>query len=122
MGPRRCARGTGQACRRRGLALHAVDTAQPPRSPRTGRFRAQDDASLRAVRRQRPVTLVPLTVLLLTSILLFAVGFNLLYLSWRAIHLPSPHGPGLANRSEPVVCVQIPIYNERYVAERVIDA
>src|SRR5438046_7250468 len=47
---------------------------------------------------------------------------NLLYLTWRATRLrparpdPAPQG------TEPLVCVQIPIYNERYVAERVIDA
>src|SRR2546427_11057779 len=47
---------------------------------------------------------------------------NLLYLTWRATRLrparpdPAPQG------TEPLVCVQIPIYNERYVAERVIEA
>src|SRR5437762_9257612 len=47
---------------------------------------------------------------------------NLLYLTWSATRLrparpdPAPQG------TEPLVCVQIPIYNERYVAERVIDA
>ncbi|TMD76476.1 MAG: glycosyltransferase, partial [Chloroflexi bacterium] len=68
------------------------------------------------------ITAVLLIVLASTSVLLLAFGMNLLYLTWRATRLrparpdPAPQG------TEPLVCVQIPIYNERYVAERVIDA
>lgn len=58
-----------------------------------------------------------------TSLLLFVFGTNLLYLTWRATHLRGgrrvqPVPPG----TEPAVCIQLPIYNERYVAERVLDA
>jgi glycosyltransferase involved in cell wall biosynthesis len=63
-----------------------------------------------------------IVVLASTSALLLAFGINLLFLTWRAtrlrpvLHDPAPRG------DEPLVCVQIPVYNERYVAERVIDA
>lgn len=57
-----------------------------------------------------------------TSVALLVFGLNLLYLSWRALCLrPSPSGT-IAAGDEPAVCVQLPIYNERHVAERVIDA
>jgi cellulose synthase/poly-beta-1,6-N-acetylglucosamine synthase-like glycosyltransferase len=56
----------------------------------------------------------------LTSLLLFIYGANLLYLSWRSLSLPNPK-PDYAG-DEPPVLVQLPIYNERYVAQRVIDA
>jgi cellulose synthase/poly-beta-1,6-N-acetylglucosamine synthase-like glycosyltransferase len=57
-----------------------------------------------------------------TSLVLLGFGLNLLYLTWRATRLkPVPRAPIPAG-SEPDVCVQLPIYNERYVAERVIDA
>ncbi len=57
-----------------------------------------------------------------TSLLLLGFGVNLLYLAWRATRIrPTPRV--LVRRGdEPRVCVQIPVYNERYVAERVIDA
>src|SRR6202165_3379769 len=58
----------------------------------------------------------------LTSVLLFVYGLNMLYLSWRSFQvkplLPAPVEAG----SEPWVAVQLPIYNERYVAERIIAA
>jgi cellulose synthase/poly-beta-1,6-N-acetylglucosamine synthase-like glycosyltransferase len=73
--------------------------------------------------------LVPVAVLAVTSILLFVFGLNLLYLTIRALRLrisPSPlvprRGAASLNGEEPLVCVQLPIFNERYVAERVIDA
>jgi cellulose synthase/poly-beta-1,6-N-acetylglucosamine synthase-like glycosyltransferase len=67
------------------------------------------------------MTAAALAVIALTSPLLFAYGANLLYLSSRALSLaPPPRAP--ARRKEPaLVAVQLPIYNERYVAERVID-
>src|SRR5712671_8119950 len=65
---------------------------------------------------------IVLAILGVTSILLFAFGVNLLYLTYQATGLkPRPPIP-LVNEGEPVVCVQVPIYNERYVAERVLDA
>ena len=60
--------------------------------------------------------------LTLTSLLLFAFGANLLYLAWRATRLRRPRSTAHVEGDEPVVCVQLPIYNERYVAERVLDA
>ena len=61
-------------------------------------------------------------VLAATSVLLLAFGVNLLYLTWRATRLaPARHEPAELGM-EPTVCVQIPVYNERYVADRVIDA
>lgn len=61
-------------------------------------------------------------VLTITSVLLFAFGVNLLYLTWRAARLPRHQAPAWVDTDEPLVCVQLPIYNERYVAERVLDA
>ena len=68
------------------------------------------------------ITVIAIAMIALTSVALFAFGANLLYLTWRATRLP-PHldrQPLMDN--EPRVCVQVPIYNERYVAERVLDA
>ena len=65
---------------------------------------------------------VALLLVGLTSVLLFVYGLNMLYLSWRSLRvkplLPARVEPG----TEPRVAVQLPIYNERYVAERIIDA
>ena len=58
----------------------------------------------------------------ITSVLLFAFGLNLLYLTWRATRLIPRAERAIAHGDEPVVCVQVPVYNERYVAERVLDA
>ena len=66
--------------------------------------------------------LFALGVVAMTSVALFAYGLNLLYLSWMSLRLPY-HAPlPVAEGQEPEVTVQLPIYNERYVAERVIDA
>ena len=66
--------------------------------------------------------LVALGVVAVTSVALFAYGLNLLYLSWLSLCLPyrAPLHVGAGDEAE--VTVQLPIYNERYVAERVIDA
>lgn len=65
---------------------------------------------------------IAVVILGTTSLALFGFGLNLLYLTWRATRLkPMPSSPIPAG-AEPDVCVQLPIYNERYVAERVIDA
>src|SRR4029077_6056484 len=53
---------------------------------------------------------------------LLCFGLNLLYLTWCSTRI-APSSPALvAPGEEPRVCVQVPIYDERYVAERVIDA
>jgi cellulose synthase/poly-beta-1,6-N-acetylglucosamine synthase-like glycosyltransferase len=65
---------------------------------------------------------ITLGIIGVTSVLLFAFGLNLLYLTWRATRLGSRAERAIASGAEPVVCVQVPVYNERYVAERVLDA
>ena len=65
---------------------------------------------------------IAFAILALTSILLFAFGLNLLYLTQRATRLRPIATRLIVAGEEPVVCVQIPVYNERYVAERVLDA
>ena len=61
-------------------------------------------------------------VLAATSLALLCFGLNLLYLTWSSTRIrPSPQQL-VPSGEEPTVCVQVPIYNERYVAERVIDA
>ncbi len=65
---------------------------------------------------------IAFAILAVTSILLFAFGLNLLYLTWRATKLRPIARRLTVEGEEPVVCVQIPVYNERYVAERVLDA
>ena len=61
-------------------------------------------------------------ILGITSVLLFAFGVNLLYLTFRATRLRRQPEAPFVRHGEPLVCVQVPIYNERYVAERVLDA
>jgi hypothetical protein len=68
------------------------------------------------------IAAVVVGVLAVTSVLLFAFGLNLLYLTWRATRLRPRPQPAMVTVDEPFVCVQVPIYNERYVAERVLDA
>jgi len=72
------------------------------------------------------IRFIAVAVLATTSVLLFVFGLNLLYLTLRALRIRiSPSGAPphlLVNGEEPTVCVQVPIFNERYVAERVIDA
>src|SRR6266699_1630733 len=68
------------------------------------------------------IGLIVLAILGVTSILLFAFGVNLLYLTYQAIGLRPRPPISLVDEGEPAVCVQVPIYNERYVAERVLDA
>jgi cellulose synthase/poly-beta-1,6-N-acetylglucosamine synthase-like glycosyltransferase len=71
------------------------------------------------------IAAVAVTVLTATSVLLFVFGANLLYLTVRAVRRPClgfVAAPDVWNGDEPCVCVQVPIYNERYVAERVISA
>src|SRR5580704_2504581 len=102
------------------MALHAVDPTPPSRRAGASEVRAFDHASLRAVRPLIEAT--TLSLIGITSVLLFAFGLNLLYLTWRATRLRPRPERTIARGDEPLVCVQVPVYNERYVAERVIDA
>lgn len=68
------------------------------------------------------IAAIPVVVLVLSSSALFVFGLNLLYLTWRSTRIGPRREIELRSGMEPSVCVQIPIYNERYVAERVIDA
>jgi len=68
------------------------------------------------------VILVAVVLIAISSCFLFAYGTNLVYLSIRAARLPQRPAPEPIRGDEPLVAVQLPIYNERYVAERVIDA
>ncbi len=68
------------------------------------------------------IGVIAVGILAITSVLLFAFGLNLLYLTWRAARLRPRPQPPIVTHGEPLVCVQVPIYNERYVAERVLDA
>jgi cellulose synthase/poly-beta-1,6-N-acetylglucosamine synthase-like glycosyltransferase len=67
------------------------------------------------------VIAIPLAVIAASSVFLFLYGVNLLYLAARAAWLP-PLPPPAGEPPAGTVLVQLPIYNERYVAERVIDA
>ena len=58
----------------------------------------------------------------LTSLALFGFGANVLYLTLRSIRLQPRRISSVTRGTEPKVCVQVPIYNERYVAERILDA
>ncbi len=66
--------------------------------------------------------MITFAVLVTTSVALFAFGVNLLYLTWRATRIRPRQSRPIAGGTEPRLCVQVPIYNERYVAERVLDA
>ena len=60
----------------------------------------------------------------IASAVLFASGLNALWLAWRHRRQggmqPSPSVPAPA--SWPAVTVQLPLYNEQYVVERLLDA
>lgn len=68
------------------------------------------------------MTALVLGVLALTSAFLFAYGANLLYLSARSLWAPPPAPPSTLPSPLPGVLVQLPVYDERYVATRAIDA
>jgi hypothetical protein len=68
------------------------------------------------------LTLAAGLLLGLSSLAMFVFGVNLLYLTWRALRLPAPPQGPADRPGHAIVCVQIPIYNERHVATRVIDA
>lgn len=70
--------------------------------------------------------LVPLALLyILVVSLLFLFGINFFYMTlvaWRRRSAKSPAISTLPGGASPQVTVQLPIYNEMYVAERVIEA
>ena len=71
------------------------------------------------------IRLIPVAILATTSALLFVFGANLLYLTVRALRkacISFAAAPEGIDDIAAQVCVQLPIFNERYVAERVIDA
>ena len=68
------------------------------------------------------LAIVAIGILAATSVALFGFGLNLLYLTWSSTRIKPRAAAAVAMGGEPIVCVQVPIYNERYVAERVIDA
>jgi cellulose synthase/poly-beta-1,6-N-acetylglucosamine synthase-like glycosyltransferase len=55
-------------------------------------------------------------------VVLFAYGANFLYLTWMAIRHPADAATPVDPTEWPTVTVQLPIFNEVYVAERLIDA
>lgn len=63
-----------------------------------------------------------LAVLVLSSLFLLAYGFNLVYLAGAALRVPRAGAPRSLQGGEPRVCVQVPIYNEHHVAERLVEA
>lgn len=66
--------------------------------------------------------LAALVLVTVSSAFLFAYGCNLVYLSLRALRLPPVAIPAPVAGELPLVAVQLPIYDERYVARRLIDA
>jgi hypothetical protein len=68
------------------------------------------------------VTAAALAAVAVSSAFLTVYGINLLYLACQALRLSPPAPPRIAQFVCSEVVVQLPIYNERYVAERAIDA
>jgi len=68
------------------------------------------------------IATITFAVLAATSFALLCFGLNLLYLTWSSTRIDPRGRAAAAAGIQPAVCVQVPIYNERYVAERVIDA
>jgi len=53
---------------------------------------------------------------------LFTYGANFLHLTWTALRSKDESPLAVIPEEWPVVCVQLPIYNEMYVSRRLIDA
>ena len=68
------------------------------------------------------ITAITFGILATSSFALLCFGVNLLFLTWSSTRIRKSPPSSMRFGDEPDVCVQIPIYNERYVAERVIDA
>src|SRR5512133_1767067 len=66
---------------------------------------------------------IPVTGLYLLVIgLLFVFGVNFFFLTYLALKRPPAQPPLVLPEPLPVVTVQLPIYNELYVAERLVEA
>jgi cellulose synthase/poly-beta-1,6-N-acetylglucosamine synthase-like glycosyltransferase len=65
-----------------------------------------------------PLLLVYFAVLTL----LFVYGANFMHLTWVALRSKNAQPPAVIPEEWPRVCVQLPVYNEMYVARRLIDA
>ncbi len=66
---------------------------------------------------------IPLLLLYFTVLTaLFIYGANFLHLTWTALRLKDASPVAVIPEEWPAVCVQLPIYNEMYVSERLIDA
>jgi hypothetical protein len=68
------------------------------------------------------ITTITIVILAASSFALLCFGLNLLYLTWSSTRIRPRSRGSIRAGTEPNVCVQVPIFNERYVAERVIDA
>jgi cellulose synthase/poly-beta-1,6-N-acetylglucosamine synthase-like glycosyltransferase len=53
---------------------------------------------------------------------LFIYGANFMYLTWVALRSKNARPPSIVPEEWPTVCVQLPVYNEMYVARRLINA
>ncbi len=66
---------------------------------------------------------VLVTILYLSVVfLLFIFGVNFFYMTYLAVRRPAPSRPAPTNAPLPPVTVQLPFYNELYVAERLVKA
>jgi cellulose synthase/poly-beta-1,6-N-acetylglucosamine synthase-like glycosyltransferase len=53
---------------------------------------------------------------------LFVYGANFMHLTWTALRSKNEQPSAVVPEDWPTVCVQLPVYNEMYVARRLIDA
>ncbi len=66
---------------------------------------------------------IPLLLLYFTVLTaLFIYGANFLHLTWTALRSKDVSPPAVIPDAWPSVCVQLPIYNEMYVSQRLLDA
>ena len=68
------------------------------------------------------LTVVFLSLSLLITLSFFLYGFNLYYLLFSAKKYQSPPIPPRASAARPRVALHLPIYNEKYVIRRLVDA
>jgi cellulose synthase/poly-beta-1,6-N-acetylglucosamine synthase-like glycosyltransferase len=67
-----------------------------------------------------PFTIFVFDIFIISAILLTAYTFNFYYLAFRSIRRKEKHS--VASLGTPSVTIQLPIYNERYVASRLVKA
>ena len=68
------------------------------------------------------ILLIPVAILYLLVVgCLFVYGINFFYMTYLSVHHKPPAAPASPDQWPPVT-VQLPIYNELYVAERLIEA